>query len=291
MENNFLRKQNIFLVENQLRKPPKIEFKLKTKQKPITNSETKTSKAVIKYNPFQGISTEENQNIDVETEATPEWIEWLDLDALHNIVGAWVMGERGKSYEFMKVDLKMKHNGKDKRWKAQIQKGVKNTYGDTLITNIYGYGEWKLIYPTSIYVRQNIYHMCNYYIRYYNCFLMIPRDLMNLISDFTLGIGVRSLDLIRLKLILSRDSFRTTQQMNGETYTFYGRNTGENFTEQFGFSVGSSMVDLLLFCINEVENKEENNLDNYDNIMKLEQFTDDEEDQYFNEYFHNNIDS
>ena len=227
--------------------------------------------------------------IETTIDITPAWIEWSDLEVLRNIVGCWVMGEDGAAYEFMKVELKMDENGTNRKWRAQIQKGKNYDYG-TEITNIYGCGHWRLTYPTSIDFRQNLHHICYYYMGFYEIeFMILSRDIINVIADFTLGIGVRSLELIQMQLILSRESYRCTKQMDDKIYTFNGCDESEDFTEIFGFSLGNSMIDLLDYCINQVENKEENNLNDYHSFMKLEQFTDDEQDEHFYQYFRHDI--
>ena len=251
-------------------------------------------KEIIKYNPFQKQqNNKENIKIGQGQESdiiTAEWIEWSDLEVLRNIVGCWVMGERGAAYEFMKLELTMNEtNGKNRKWRAQIQKGKNYDYGSE-ITNIYGVGHWRLTYPTSIYFRQNLHHICNYYIGYYKIYFMIlSRDVVNIIADYTLGIGIRSLDLIQMQLILERESFRHTVTMDDNLYTFNGCDEMQDFSESFGLSLTNTMIDLLDYCINQVENKEENDLQNYDSFMKLDQFTDDEQDKYFDQYFHNEI--
>ena len=185
------------------------------------------------------------------------------------------------------MDLKMDNSGNNRNWRAHIQKGREDARG-TEITNIYGMGEWRLMYPTSIHVRQNMFHICNYYVAHFHMFdfMILSRDIINVIGDFTLGIGVRSLDMIEMQLILQKESFRSTKRdWSNRSYTFRGYDEGEDFCEKFGFSISNQMVDLLSFCIDEVENKEENKLEDYENIMKLEQFTDDEEDEQCDRYF------
>ena len=91
-----------------------------------------------------------------------------------------------------------------------------------------------------------------------------------------------------MQLILTRESLSHITESTMD-YTKNGCDVGQDFTEIFGFKLANSMIDLVTFCINQVENQEENNLNQYDNIMKLEGFTDDEEeDEYFIQYFHPN---
>ena len=234
------------------------------------------------------------QQSDEEIQA-PEWIEWPDLEVLRNIVGVWLMGEIGlASRELMKVDLKMDENGANKKWRAHIQKAVPVR---NIMTNIYGCGEWKILYPTSINVRNTIFDVCNYYMKYYHIESMIlPRDLMNVIGDFILGHFVQfkstdsneSRELIQMRLILTKQSFRTIKQAENRAGTRVGNDIGEDFSEIFGFSIENKMVDLMEYCINKVENKQDNVLS--DNIMKLETFTNDEQDYYFDKYFAQNTD-
>ena len=236
-------------------------------------------------------SKKKKERVQEEYKFVPEWIEWSDLEVLQNIVGVWVMGEKGAvAFEFMKLELKMDKDGNNRKWRGHIKKGMKNDFGG-VNTNVYGEGEWRLTYPTSIYFRQNLHHICNYwyYLGYYSIdFMILSRDVINLIADFTLGIGVRSLELINMQLILSRDSFRQTEQMDGEQYTFVGHDCGGDFCEaHFEYSLVNSMVDVLMYCIEKVESDNQNNLEDYENIMRLDTFTDDEqEDENFEKYFH-----
>eukprot|EP01084_Bolivina_argentea_P287119 492637_1 len=246
---------------------------------------------VMKYVP-----SKENINIDYidqkhdESQWTIEYIEWSDLEVLRNVIGVWCMGIIETSFEFLKIEFTMDYNGDNRKWRATITSGIKEykymipPYKQTVL----GEGIWKLMYPTSINIRPNIYYLCNYYGKLYGIFMGLSRDVINVIGDYIIGKGIRSLDLIDLQLILQRNSFKvkTMENSTEKPNIFIGQDIGLDFIENCKFPVKNCLSDLLLFCINEVENKDENALEDYDNLMKLDTFTDEEDDAYFDDYFH-----